>query len=120
MITTVPNNSHVGSTARPERREHARFRLKCPVRLLRSGRPIGDSHTRDISCESFSCILPDREDIVTCGEVLECEIELITPAGQVTLSRPPLLRCEAMVMRVSAVEHDSLEVVCRLLNYNIL
>ena len=119
MTTSTFDYPRLGSPARPERRERARFRLACPVRLLRAGRRIGESRTRDISCESFSCILPDRQDVVICGEVLECEIDLITPADRSPHAPPLLLRCQAMVLRVSALEHGSAEVVCRLLDYQV-
>ncbi len=109
-----------------DRRERTRFRLACPIRLLRDGRRIGESRTQDINCESFSCVLPDQHDIVSCGDVLECEIDLGTPAGRssyisaAALKAPPLLlRCQAMVLRVTTLEYQGSEVVCRLLGYEV-
>jgi hypothetical protein len=121
MIASAFESSPLASSDdfRTDRRQRTRFRLACPIRLLRAGRRIGESRTRDINCESFSCILPDRHDIVRCGEVLECEIDLVTPAHRAPHAPPLLLRCQAMVLRVTALEHDVAEVVCRLLGYEV-
>jgi hypothetical protein len=120
MTTTAFDSSRLGSgDSRTERRERPRFRLACPIRVLRAGRRIGESRTQNINCESFSCVLPDQQDSVTCGEVLECEIDLITPAGRTPHAPPLQLRCQAMVLRVTTLEQDGAEVVCRLLGYEI-
>ena len=121
MTTSTFGYSRLGSSgdSRPDRRERTRFRLACPIRLLRAGRRIGESRTRDINCESFSCVLPDQQDIVTCCEILECQIDLITPADRSPHAPPLQLRCQAMVLRVTTLEPDGAEVVCRLLGYEV-
>jgi hypothetical protein len=112
--------SRLDVSQHPERRERPRFRLACPIRLLRDGAWIGESRTRDINCESFSCVLPDPHAAVVCGDVLECEIDLASPTSQ-DPHRPSIqLRCHAMVLRVAGAEAGfGVEVVCRLLGYNI-
>jgi hypothetical protein len=95
----------------PERRDRRRFRLACPVRLLRDGRRIGESRTRDINCESFSCVLPGPGRI-SQGDVLDCEITLFPP--------PLLLRCRAQVERLTSLHPDGTELVCRLLGYQLV
>ena len=101
-----------------ERRERPRFALACPVRLLRAGVWIGESRTRDISCESFSCVLPDPYLEIVPGEVLECEIDLPVAGRQTTHAQSVQLQCQAAVLDVRQHEYGS-EVICRLLGYNI-
>lgn len=123
ISTLDPANLEALSTsdASAERRERTRFKLAYPIRLLRAGRWLGESRTRDINCESFSCVLPESgvpADRLVCGDLLECEIDLVSDAAR-SVAPSIQLGCQAMVLRVTRLEDDSAEVVCRLLGYKL-
>jgi hypothetical protein len=99
----------------PERRDRSRFKLVYPVRLFQAGQWVGESHTEDINCEGFSCILPDQ---FIPGDMVACEIDLTPARGTGGALK---LRGYASVIRVTSQEHGvGVEVVWRMLSYRIV
>jgi len=121
-MTSTLDLTNVEAPSFTERRERVRFKLAYPIRLLRDGCWLGESRTRDINCESFSCILPETgstADRVETGDRLECEIDMVNDALR-AVAPSIQLGCHAVVLRATRLEDGGgTEVVCQLLGYRL-